>query len=216
MRKTVLACMLITVLAACDKDFRLFRYLDNATQQSQCGGFEVRGSKLEIAKNVQQQCRDEKLLWKYSRAANTVTFIHKNIWTDCAKEISSTVSQEEENTYMIEEVLAGEPTDCLCLYDIWNEFTVDNDKKITLKLLYDGNLIEKDYYNAMDNANKVVLKAENDLSNGRMARNTEFYAPTTGLTEIGKGDKLYIKAVFGANSPQYNQVAGIGFVTYKN
>ena len=74
----------------------------------------------------------------------------------------------------------------------------------------------KDYYNAMDNANKVVLKAENDLSNGRMARNTEFYAPTTGLTEIGKGDKLYIKAVFGANSPQYNQVAGIGFVTYKN
>ena len=74
----------------------------------------------------------------------------------------------------------------------------------------------KDLYTAMDNANKAVLKAENDLSNGRMARNVEFYASTTGITEIGKADKLYIKAVFGASSPQYNQVAGIGFVTYKN
>ena len=74
----------------------------------------------------------------------------------------------------------------------------------------------KDLYNAMDNANKAVLKAENDLSNGRLARNTEFYASTTGITAIGKADKLYIKALFGASSPQYNQVAGIGFVTYKN
>jgi len=74
----------------------------------------------------------------------------------------------------------------------------------------------KEYFDSMDKANKAVLKAENDLSNSRLARNTEFYAPTTGLTEIAKADKLYIKALFGANSPQYHQVSGIGFKNLKN
>ena len=74
----------------------------------------------------------------------------------------------------------------------------------------------KDYFNEMDNANKIALKAENDLSNSRLSRNAEFYAPHTGLTEIGKADKLYIKALFGAHSAQFYQVAGIGFTTHKN
>jgi hypothetical protein len=68
----------------------------------------------------------------------------------------------------------------------------------------------------MDDANKVTLKAKNDLSNSRIARNKEFYEKETGLIELGRGDKLYIKSVFGAKSPEYQQVSGIIFRSYKN
>ena len=74
----------------------------------------------------------------------------------------------------------------------------------------------RDYYNRMDAANAAVLKAENDLSNARVTRNKEFYNPQTGLVEIGKGDKLYIKAIFGPSSPEYHQVSGISFKSYGN
>jgi hypothetical protein len=74
----------------------------------------------------------------------------------------------------------------------------------------------RDYYNRMNTANEALLKAENDLSNARLSRNKEFYDPETGLVEIGKGDKLYIKAIFGATSPQYRQVSGISFKSYGN
>ena len=74
----------------------------------------------------------------------------------------------------------------------------------------------REYWNAMDTANKAALKADNDLSNCRLTRNNEFYAPESGLTEVAKADKLYIKALFGANSPQYHQLSGIPFRTYKN
>ncbi len=73
-----------------------------------------------------------------------------------------------------------------------------------------------EYCISLDNANKAVLKVENDLSNCRLIRNKEFYAPETGLTELARADKLYIKALFGANSPQYHQVSGIGFKSLKN
>ena len=73
-----------------------------------------------------------------------------------------------------------------------------------------------EYRISLDNANKAVLKDENDLSNCRLIRNKEFYAPETGLTERARADKLYIKALFGANSPQYHQVSGIGFKSLKN
>ena len=74
----------------------------------------------------------------------------------------------------------------------------------------------RDYYIRMNAANDALLKAENDISNARVSRNREFYDPQTGLVEIGKGDKLYIKAIFGASSPQYRQVSGISFKSYIN
>lgn len=74
----------------------------------------------------------------------------------------------------------------------------------------------KSLWTALDSANKAVLNAENNLSNARIARNTELYTPVTGLTSIGQACKVYIKAAFGAKSPQYLQVAKIRFRTYKN
>ena len=74
----------------------------------------------------------------------------------------------------------------------------------------------RDLWNKMDHANKAVLNSETDLSNARIARNIEFYTKGTGLTEIGRADKLYIKAAFGSKSPQYLQVAKLRFRTYAN
>jgi hypothetical protein len=71
-------------------------------------------------------------------------------------------------------------------------------------------------WNLMESANKAVLNAENGLLTARSTRNTELYAPVTGLTRIGLGCKLYIKAAYGAKSPQYLQVAKIHFRTYNN
>ncbi len=86
---------------------------------------------------------------------------------------------------------------------------IPNESNLTLASL-------RDYYNTLNTANNAVLKSENDLSNARITRNKEFYDPQTGLVEIGRGDKLYIKAVFGASSPQYRQVSGISFRSLRN
>jgi hypothetical protein len=86
---------------------------------------------------------------------------------------------------------------------------IPNESNLTLASL-------RDYYNTMNAANNAVLKAENDLSNARVSRNKEFYDPLSGLVEIGRGDKLYIKAIFGASSPQYHQVSGISFTSFRN
>lgn len=86
---------------------------------------------------------------------------------------------------------------------------IPNESNLTLASL-------RNYYNTMNTANNAVLKAENNLSNARITRNKEFYDLQTGLVEIGRGDKLYIKAVFGASSPQYRQVSGISFRSLRN
>ncbi len=74
----------------------------------------------------------------------------------------------------------------------------------------------RQYYMRMEAANKAVLKAKNELENAIIARNKEFYDKETGLIEIGKANKLYIKALYGPNSPEYRQVSGIAFKSFKN
>jgi len=46
----------------------------------------------------------------------------------------------------------------------------------------------------------------------RIDRNTFFYAKTTGLLDIVKNAKAYIKSVYGASSPQYRAANDIKFV----
>lgn len=43
------------------------------------------------------------------------------------------------------------------------------------------------------------------------ARNASFYAPGTGIVDLSKSVKAYVKSVFGANSPEYKAVNGIPF-----
>lgn len=59
--------------------------------------------------------------------------------------------------------------------------------------------------------NSEVIAATTPLSNARIARDTILYKNDTGLVDLALDAKSYIKAVFGASSPQYKQVSKLTF-----
>ncbi len=59
--------------------------------------------------------------------------------------------------------------------------------------------------------NIAVATAHVNASNARISRDTNLYAPTTGILAIAAEVKKYIKSVYGASSPQFAQVKGIDF-----
>jgi hypothetical protein len=60
--------------------------------------------------------------------------------------------------------------------------------------------------NQLIELNAQVMNASTQLSNARIARNEILYKLDVGLTDTALAVKNYIKAVFGAPSPQYKQV----------
>jgi hypothetical protein len=84
-----------------------------------------------------------------------------------------------------------------------------NEEEITISAL-------RAFYTILDESNKAAKSSKNMLDNVRIARGVEFYDKTNGLVTIGKETKLYIRSVFGANSPEFRQVSGITFKMYKN
>jgi hypothetical protein len=64
---------------------------------------------------------------------------------------------------------------------------------------------------AMRTANLNVSVAYANISAARIARNEILYNPNTGVYAIAMEVKKYIKAIFGATSPQYKQVSSISF-----
>ena len=63
----------------------------------------------------------------------------------------------------------------------------------------------------LQTANTNVTNAEVAYSNARISRNSVLYTESTGLVEIASDVKKYVKAIFGATSPQYKQISGIKF-----
>jgi hypothetical protein len=63
----------------------------------------------------------------------------------------------------------------------------------------------------MRTANLNISTAYANITAARIARNEILYNPNTGLHTISLEVKKYIKAIFGATSPQYKQVSGILF-----
>jgi hypothetical protein len=59
--------------------------------------------------------------------------------------------------------------------------------------------------------NAAVATAYAVVSNARIARNNTLYNTETGVVQTAAEIKKYIKSVFGASSPEYNQVKGIEF-----
>ena len=59
--------------------------------------------------------------------------------------------------------------------------------------------------------NNEVATAYTNISNSRIARNETLYTSEDGIYETAGEVKKYVKSVFGASSPQYNQVSGIKF-----
>ena len=71
------------------------------------------------------------------------------------------------------------------------------------------------FHSNLQTANTNVINAEVVYSNARISRNTILYAENTGLVDIALEVKKYVKAVFGATSPQYKQISGIKFTNRK-
>lgn len=63
----------------------------------------------------------------------------------------------------------------------------------------------------LENKNEEVANAYVEVSNARIARNSTLYTKPDSIFEIASEIKKYIKAVFGATSPEFAQVKGIEF-----
>lgn len=46
-------------------------------------------------------------------------------------------------------------------------------------------------------------------------RNNEMYNPTTGLVQLSKDVKKYVRSIFGSNSPEFHQINSIAFEVIK-
>lgn len=67
----------------------------------------------------------------------------------------------------------------------------------------------------LNKTNEAAIIAEEAISNARLQRNNVLYNNPDAVTIVGIGVKGYIKSVFTAKSPEYKQVEGIHFKTYK-
>ena len=63
--------------------------------------------------------------------------------------------------------------------------------------------------------NTQLINAYILYSNAMMNRNNTLYDPLTGLVKISRQVKQYIKSVFGAKSPQYQQIRTLEFKIIK-
>jgi hypothetical protein len=70
-------------------------------------------------------------------------------------------------------------------------------------------------YDSLNEKNAEVRAAIAPLSNARISRNKIFYTENSGLVDIAKDTKAYIKSVYGASSPQYKQVSKLAFKKVK-
>ncbi len=63
-------------------------------------------------------------------------------------------------------------------------------------------------------ANNNVKSAQTAYQTSMAARTKTLYDPATGLVQIAKEVKAYVKSAFGSKSPQYKQVEAIHFRTF--
>ncbi len=59
--------------------------------------------------------------------------------------------------------------------------------------------------------NQNVIDKTVPVDNGRITRNNALYDESTGIVELARLVKLYVKSLFGAGSPEYAQISGLQF-----
>jgi len=64
--------------------------------------------------------------------------------------------------------------------------------------------------------NNQVATTYTAVSNARLERNRILYQENTGLVDTALDVKKYVKSVYGASSPEYNQIKGIKFKNEKD
>ena len=63
----------------------------------------------------------------------------------------------------------------------------------------------------LKNANTALISSYTSYSNAKIQRDQSLYNSITGIIQLSKLVKIYVKSVFGANSPQYKQISGLEF-----
>ncbi len=71
----------------------------------------------------------------------------------------------------------------------------------------------QDMITALIDANNQVATAHSAISRSRADRNKALYNPETGLVDIAKEVKKYIKAAFGPKSSEYDEISGLAFLS---
>ena len=64
---------------------------------------------------------------------------------------------------------------------------------------------------AMKAANTAVVGSVTSLSNNRIDRDEVLYTNATSIFELARLVKLYVKSIYGQDSPQYNQLSALQF-----
>jgi hypothetical protein len=59
--------------------------------------------------------------------------------------------------------------------------------------------------------NQGVIDTITPLDNSRIGRDKALYDESTGIVELARLVKLYVKSLFGAGSPEYRQISGLRF-----
>src|SRR6185369_16666945 len=67
------------------------------------------------------------------------------------------------------------------------------------------------YSTSLKNANTNVINNTTPVSNKRITRDEVLYGAGTGLVDLALMVKKYVKSVYGADSPQYQQISGLDF-----
>jgi hypothetical protein len=67
------------------------------------------------------------------------------------------------------------------------------------------------YSTSLKTVNTAVINATTPWSNARITRDETLYAEGAGLVALAGLVKKYVKSLFGADSPQYKQISGLGF-----
>jgi hypothetical protein len=67
------------------------------------------------------------------------------------------------------------------------------------------------YSTSLKNENNSVINSTTHLSNKRITRDEALYADGTGLVDLAGLVKKYVKSLYGADSPQYEQISGLDF-----
>ena len=64
--------------------------------------------------------------------------------------------------------------------------------------------------------NEAVKTTQMMLSNARISRNKAFYNPESGLLKAASDVKKYVKSLYGAGSPEFNEVSGLIFTRLRH
>ena len=73
----------------------------------------------------------------------------------------------------------------------------------------------RSYSTILKTANAAVVDAYTPFSNARIARDASMYDEPLSLVNVAALVKKYVKSVFGADSPQFQQISGLEFTRPK-